>query len=90
MEIILLRDVDNLGYKHDKVSVKPGFGRNFLIPQKMGVIANATNLKKLDAILAEEEAKETARLNEYKKLAAQLEDQILLLKLLLKVKYFEV
>jgi large subunit ribosomal protein L9 len=77
MEIILLRDVDNLGYKHDKVSVKPGFGRNFLIPQKMGVIANATNLKKLDAILAEEEAKETARLDEYKELAAKLVDQTL-------------
>ncbi|CAG0902650.1 unnamed protein product [Cyprideis torosa] len=71
------KDVDNLGYKHDKVSVKPGFGRNFLIPQKMGVIANATNLKKLDAILAEEEAKETARLDEYKELAAKLVDQTL-------------
>jgi large subunit ribosomal protein L9 len=77
MEIILLTDVDNLGYKHDRISVKPGYGRNFLIPQKMGVIANATNLKKLDVILQEEEAKESARLDEYKELAAKLVDQTL-------------
>ena len=58
MEIILLQDIDNLGYKHDRVKVKPGYGRNFLIPQKMAVIANKPNLVKLDALVKEEEAKE--------------------------------
>ncbi len=77
MEIILLRDIDNLGYKHDKVKVKPGYGRNFLIPQKMAVIANEPNLAKLEAILKEEEAKEAARLDEYKEIAARLDGQML-------------
>ena len=77
MEIILLQDIDNLGYKHDRVKVKPGYGRNFLIPQKMAVIANKPNLVKLDALVKEEEAKETARLEEYRELAAQLEGKTL-------------
>jgi len=36
MEIILIQDVDNLGAAHEKVSVKNGYARNFLIPQKKG------------------------------------------------------
>lgn len=47
MEIILLEDVKNLGYKDDIVEVKAGYGRNYLIPQKMAIIANATNRKVL-------------------------------------------
>lgn len=75
MEIILLRDLDNLGYKHDVATVKNGYGRNYLIPQGFAVIANATNKAKLDKILAEEEAKEAAKLEDYKALAAKLEGQ---------------
>ncbi len=37
MEIILKQDVDNLGNKHDIVTVKPGYARNFLIPQGIAV-----------------------------------------------------
>lgn len=48
MEIILLQDVKNLGYKDDIVSVKPGFGRNFLLPKGQAIIANETN-KKINA-----------------------------------------
>jgi large subunit ribosomal protein L9 len=77
MEIILLKDIDNLGYKHDIVSVKPGYGRNYLIPQKMGVIANEPNRKKLDKILADIEQKELAKLEDYKKIAADLEGKTL-------------
>ena len=77
MDIILLKDVDNLGDKHDVVSVKNGFGRNYLIPQKLAVIANPTNMKKLDALKAEEEAKEAARVDEYKAIATQLEGKTL-------------
>ncbi|MBK9254775.1 MAG: 50S ribosomal protein L9 [Saprospiraceae bacterium] len=77
MEIILLKDMENLGYKHDVVKVKPGYGRNYIIPQGLGVNANAANKKKLEAILAEEEAAETARLDEYKVMAAKLEGQTL-------------
>ncbi len=79
MELILLKDIDNLGYKNDVVKVKNGFGRNYLIPQGVAVIANATNREKLDKILAEIEAKEAAKTDEYKALAAKLVDQKLLI-----------
>lgn len=64
MEIILLEDINNLGYKDDIVKVKDGYGRNYLIPTKKAVIASpsakkmlAENLKqrahKLEKIKAE-------------------------------------
>ncbi len=48
MEIILKQDIKNLGEKDEIVSVKDGYGRNFLIPQGMAVIANPTNRKILN------------------------------------------
>ncbi len=69
MEIILLQDVDNLGYADDVVKVKPGFGRNFLIPQGIGAIANAENLAKLEERTAVKRAEE-------EKLAAQVKEVI--------------
>ncbi|TXK50742.1 50S ribosomal protein L9 [Pontibacter qinzhouensis] len=45
MEIILKDDVKGVGFKNDIVSVKPGFGRNFLIPQGLAVLANTSNKK---------------------------------------------
>jgi len=75
MDIILLQSVENLGYKHDVVKVKPGYGRNYLIPQGYGVIANATNKKKLDKILEDIQAKENAKLEDYKSMAAKIKDQ---------------
>jgi large subunit ribosomal protein L9 len=77
MEVILLKDMDKLGYKHDVVSVKNGFGRNYLIPQGVAVIANPTNRKKLEAILAEEDAKEAARLEDYQEIADKLSGVVL-------------
>lgn len=77
MEIILLKDMDKLGDKHDVVKVKPGYGRNYLIPQGLAVNANAVNRKKRDVIIAEDEAKELARLDEYKVMAAKIEGQTL-------------
>lgn len=50
MDIILKQDVNNLGYKDDIVTVKPGYARNFLIPQGMAILATERNRK----ILAEE------------------------------------
>jgi large subunit ribosomal protein L9 len=47
MQIILLEDVINLGYKDDIVNVKSGYGRNFLIPQKKAVIASESAKKVL-------------------------------------------
>lgn len=45
MEIILLTDIAGVGYKNDIVTVKPGFGRNYLIPQGFAVLASKTNRK---------------------------------------------
>lgn len=75
MDIILLQSIDNLGYKHEVVKVKPGYGRNYLIPQGFGVIANATNMKKLDKLVAEEQAKENARIDDYKMMAEKIKGQ---------------
>jgi large subunit ribosomal protein L9 len=77
MDIILLKNIDKLGDKHDVVKVKPGYANNYLIPQGVAVIANKDNLKKLETLKAEEEAKEAARLEEYKAIAAKIEGQTL-------------
>ncbi|MCB0646856.1 MAG: 50S ribosomal protein L9 [Saprospiraceae bacterium] len=77
MDIILLKNIDKLGDKHDVVSVKPGYGRNYLIPQGVAVIANKDNLKRLETIKADEEAKEAVRLDEYKQIAEKLAGQSL-------------
>jgi large subunit ribosomal protein L9 len=45
MEIILLTDIAGVGYKNDVVSVKAGYGRNYLIPQGFALLANQTNRK---------------------------------------------
>ncbi len=47
MQIILIKDVDNLGAAHELVDVRPGYARNFLIPQKFAVEANSSNKKVL-------------------------------------------
>jgi large subunit ribosomal protein L9 len=48
MEVILKQDVQGLGYKNDIVKVKPGYGRNYLIPQGLAVIANPANKKMIE------------------------------------------
>ncbi len=56
MDVILLKNMDRLGDKHDVVTVKNGYGRNYLIPQGLAVIANRTNRAKLDDLKKKEEA----------------------------------
>lgn len=57
MQLILLQKVVNLGNLGDKVSVKPGYGRNFLVPQGKAVPATATNVAEFEAKRAEYETK---------------------------------
>ena len=57
MQLILLQKVTNLGNLGDKVNVKPGFGRNYLVPQGKAVPATAANLAEFEARRAEYEAK---------------------------------
>ena len=45
MDIILIQDVPNLGYKNEIATVRPGYARNYLIPQKLAITANPTNKK---------------------------------------------
>lgn len=51
MEIILKEDIGGLGYKYDIVKVKAGYGRNYLIPQGLGVVANRSNRKMMEEIV---------------------------------------
>lgn len=60
MQLILLQKVTNLGNLGDKVDVKPGYGRNYLVPQGKAVPATAANLAEFEAKRAEYEAKAKA------------------------------
>ena len=60
MELILLQKVTNLGVLGDKVNVKPGYGRNYLVPQGKAVPATAANVAEFEAKRAEYEAKAKA------------------------------
>ncbi len=48
MQIILIKDVDNLGASNELVSVRPGYARNYLIPQKYAIEASESNKKVLE------------------------------------------
>lgn len=58
MEIILKEDVKNLGLKNDKITVANGYGRNYLLPQKMAVIATTSAKKTLAETIKQMEKKE--------------------------------
>ena len=62
MDVILLEKVDNLGNLGDKVAVRPGYGRNFLIPKGRAVAATPDNLKAFEAKRAELEQQAAERL----------------------------
>ena len=73
MELILLQKVANLGGLGDKVKVKPGYGRNFLVPQGKAVPATEANLKVFEAKRAEYEAKANALLSDAEARKAKFE-----------------
>jgi len=77
MEVILLEKIDNVGGIGDRVKVKAGFGRNYLIPQGKATMANAHNIEKFEKIRAELEAKAAAEVNAAKARAAQIEGKVL-------------
>ena len=66
MQVILIQDVNNLGSANELVTVKNGYGRNYLIPQKYAIEASPSNLKQLEEKmkqLAKKEAKLLAEIN---------------------------
>lgn len=74
MQLILLQNVTNVGRLGDRVNVKPGYGRNFLVPQGKAVPATAANLADFEARRAEFEAKAKAQLDGAEKRRAELEN----------------
>jgi large subunit ribosomal protein L9 len=74
MELILLEKVRNLGNLGDKVKVKPGYGRNYLLPQGKAVRVNAENLAAFEARRAEYEAKANSLLSGAQARQAKLAD----------------
>src|SRR5690554_8014768 len=74
MELILLQRVTNLGDLGEKVKVKPGYGRNYLVPQGKAVPATAANLAEFETRRAEYEAKAQAIADEAQARLAKLQD----------------
>jgi large subunit ribosomal protein L9 len=78
MEVILLEKIKNLGDVGNKVSVKPGYGRNFLIPRKKAVSATAGNIVKFEKMRGELEKKASEILAKAKARAEKLAQLVLL------------
>ncbi len=72
MEIILKEDVKDLGYKNDQVTVKSGYGRNYLLPQGLAMMADKTNKK----IVAENVRQAAHKADKIKGDAQAVADQI--------------
>jgi len=73
MEIILLQKVDNVGGIGDRVRVKSGYARNYLIPQGKATLATAANIAKFESRRAELEAKAAGELGAAQARAKKLE-----------------
>ncbi len=72
MELILKQDVDNLGFKDDIVSVKNGYGRNFLIPHGQAILATISAKKVLAETLKQRAFKDKKIIDEAKTIAEAL------------------
>ena len=73
MEVILKKNVDNLGYANEIVTVKPGYGRNFLIPQGYAALATASAKKAHAEIMKQKSHKDSKLLAEAQELGAKIE-----------------
>jgi large subunit ribosomal protein L9 len=74
MEIILKSDIKGLGYKYDVIKVKDGYGRNFLIPQGLAVVANNPNRKERDENVRQAAFKQDKIKNDATEMADKLKD----------------
>ncbi|MCH1478650.1 MAG: 50S ribosomal protein L9 [Crocinitomicaceae bacterium] len=72
MEVILKKNVSKLGYTNDIVKVKPGYGRNFLIPQGYAVLATASAKKAHAEVLKQKSHKEEKLLSEAQGIAEKI------------------
>lgn len=74
MEVILTQDVKNLGEKDDVVSVKPGYGRNYLIPQGQAILATESARKVLAENIKQAQFKQDKIKKDADAIAARLTD----------------
>jgi len=74
MQVILIQDVNNLGGVNEMVSVKNGYGRNYLIPQKMAVEASPSNVKMMEEKKKQQAKKEAKLLAELNSVIAVLQN----------------
>ena len=73
MELILIEDVENLGFKDDLVKVKNGYGRNFLIPNGLAMLATESNKKVLAEKIKQSQNKQKKAIDEAEKIVKKLE-----------------
>ncbi|MFN8244147.1 MAG: 50S ribosomal protein L9 [Ferruginibacter sp.] len=74
MQVILIQDVNNLGSANELVTVKNGYGRNYLIPQKFAIEASPANLKMMEEKKKQQAKKEAKMLAELNSVIAVLKD----------------
>lgn len=74
MDVILIKDVDNLGAAHEVVKVRNGYARNYLIPQLFAVEASPSNLKQLEEKRKQLKKKEDAMLAAINEVIAKLNE----------------
>ena len=74
MDVILIQDIDNLGAANEVVKVRNGYARNFLIPQKMALEANPSNIKQLEEKMKQVRKKEDKMLTELNLVIAKLKE----------------
>ena len=72
MDVILKEDVEKLGFKNEIVKVKNGFGRNFLIPKGLAVLATKSAIKILNETLKQRQEKEKEEIAEAEKMVSNL------------------
>ena len=74
MQVILIEDVNNLGGVNEMVTVKNGYGRNFLIPKKLAIEASPSNIKQMEERMKQQAKKEAKLLAELNSVIAKLND----------------
>lgn len=77
MEVILLKDIETLGDANSIVKVKDGYGRNYLIPKKLAVVANDGNMRMLAELKRQSEAKEKKQIAKLEQMKDMFKNTVL-------------
>src|SRR4051812_41191724 len=77
MEVILIKDVEKLGFADDVVKVRPGYGLNYLIPQGFAVVKNASGMAELAQRAKGREKREAKLLSQFNEISARLQSATL-------------